>query len=120
LYDCFFTSAPQLKRDPLGCAHSSGELNDSSQTNDGAIAVVAMTALVYSGFGEGPGAAIMAISFFKVGIIIALAVAFPALGFALSEVRATPVRTLPNVVTAAAASLVSLLLLVAAARLWLF
>ena len=86
----------------------------------GAVAVVVMTALVYSGIGGGPGAAIMAISVFKVGIAVALVVAFLALGFALAEIRAAPIRTLPNVVTAGAAGFASLLLLVATVRLWLF
>ena len=86
----------------------------------GVAVTVAMAALAYLGFGGGPGAAILAIGVFKFGVTATLAVALLALGFAVADVRESPIRSIPNLVTAGGAALVSLVLLVVTVRLWFF
>ena len=86
----------------------------------GVAVTVALAAFAYLGFGGGPGAAILAIGVFRFGVTATLVVALLGLGFALAEVRESPIRTIPNLVTAGGAALVSLVLLVVAVRLWFF
>ena len=86
----------------------------------GVAVTVGIAALAYFGVGAGPGAAILAIGVFKFGVTATLAVALLSLGFAVVEVRESPVRSISNLVTAGAAAFVSLVLLVLAIGLWFF
>jgi hypothetical protein len=79
-----------------------------------------ITAAVYRVLGGGPGAAIPALGVFKAGVTVTLLASFLALGFALVEFRQTPVRTAATTATVGAAGLASLLLCIAAVRLWFF
>jgi len=86
----------------------------------GVAVTVGIVAIAYSGLGGGPGAAIVAIGILKFGVSATLLVALLAVGFALIEVRESPVRTFPNLATAGGAAFICLVLLVAAVRLWFF
>ena len=86
----------------------------------GVAVTVALTGFSDSAVGGGPGAGIVAVGVLRFGVTATLVVAILAVGFAVAEVQESPVRTLPHLATAGAATLVFLLLLVAAVRLWFF
>ena len=116
---------PQLKRNPLGCAPKHHRPMTPARLATlfvylGTVGVFVISAAVYSVLGGGPGAAIPALGVFKAGVTVALFASFLALGFALLEVRDSPGRNVATTATAGAAGFASLLLSIAAVRLWFF
>jgi len=81
---------------------------------------VGLTALVSSAAGGGLGGGIAAVGVLKFGVTGTLMLALCALGYASAEVRHNPRRTGRTLIIAGAASLLALVLLFAAVRLWFF
>jgi hypothetical protein len=72
----------------------------------GTAITVAAVGLAYSALGGGLGAAIVAIGILRFLVSATFLVALLAVGFALVEVRESPVRTFPNVATAGGAAFI--------------
>ena len=87
----------------------------------GMLAALAVPAALYLMLGEGPGAAIPALSALGVGVFFTLIVAALALAFTVVELReARPRHTPAHIVWTGASALVVLLSLVATIRVWPF